>query len=328
MKRTAFTVVELMVVVVMIALLLAMLLPSFNNAFSLARATVCRGNLRHISTGFATHATRQRQAGGQAAGYYPPAESFPSIPLDVLLSPETFLCPEAEAHQAVLVVSDPLEGLLYACRNRGFEIPFNDPGHQGLGKMNLGTREGKDERGEYIEVGLDDNAPVTAAYMDRDGHDGIIRIYINAGGKMIAKLMKYSCGERNCVTYQGEPLFVSPQDPPGVTTPGSEQYGWLGPGASKNGMEVELKLGGRSSWCTYGMTLGADQFQALSHKILVLDYDTTVVDPLSWDVQPMLQAAARHLGRLNVLFADDSVRPYGPTEIDPLLPSNAHLWEP
>ena len=45
MKTKAFTLVELLVVVAIIALLLAILLPAVNKALELGRQTVCKSNL-------------------------------------------------------------------------------------------------------------------------------------------------------------------------------------------------------------------------------------------------------------------------------------------
>jgi prepilin-type N-terminal cleavage/methylation domain-containing protein/prepilin-type processing-associated H-X9-DG protein len=56
MKRRAFTLVELLVVVAMIAVLVAMLLPVMNKARAEARAIVCASNLRQIATGYILYA--------------------------------------------------------------------------------------------------------------------------------------------------------------------------------------------------------------------------------------------------------------------------------
>jgi prepilin-type processing-associated H-X9-DG protein len=325
MRRSAFTLVEALVVLSVIVLLAAILLPSFHRASAMARSTYCKNNLAKISTAFATNAARGFMQAETLAGHFPQAEQWPGVPYNACPVQDIFNCPEKPPHELRMPVGDPLEGLLYSCRNRGFEIPFNSPSHKGLGNMNLGTREGADGRGKYMEVGLDDNAPVRAHYMDGDGHDGLLRIYLNDGALTI-KLMMYTCGERNCVTYHGEPVFLGPEDPPGVTIPGDEMYGWLGPRRSKNGMEVPLRRGGAET--SYGMTRGAEGFGFPSHRALVMDFDEQIVDPEEPDVQAKLDNAARHLGRVNVLFADNSVRSEWPTTLDPLLPGSERIWRP
>lgn len=329
MRRPGFTLTELMVVLAIIVLLVTILPPSLSRALALSRATVCRNHLHEISTALATDRARLRMAGWSSASDFPSADEWPGIPYSTCPMEDLYLCPEEEGAARVALMGDPLSHLVY--RNidssswkppRNIEIRFSDPGHQGLGNMHLGTRRGSDARGEYIEIGLDDNERVNQT---SGRHDGVIRVYLNVKGRVIARLIQYSCGEFNAVLFDGKPLFTRPGDPPGVSDPASEQYGWLGPGRSKEGMEVELTSAFK---CSYGMTVGSQYFTYPTHRILVLDYDRQMCDPEDSDTQQLLQDGARHLGRLNLLFADGSVRTKGPTEIDPALPGNERWWRP
>jgi len=315
MKRTAFTLVELLVVIAIIALLLAIMLPAMHTGRALARQAVCAANLHHISQGFVSHKSQQ-QVVGVRVPWFPEGRHWPGVPLEAVENVGVFICPEAVGK---ITGSYDLDSMFYLCRNRGLEVCIGNI--EGLGQMWVGTRRGSDGRGEYLEIGLDDNEIVTASYMDRDGHDGIIRIYDQLpGGEVIAKLCKYSCGEINCVMYFGQPLFPDEA----YASPSSSHHGWLGPGTSKNGMEVQLV--GNSS--NYGINRQAEHFQHGQGKILVLDYDKRIADPDSSNTQEMLQEAARHLGSINVLFADGTIDPQGPTQIDPKLPGNDRIWRP
>jgi len=383
-----------MIVVAVIGILLALLVPGFSGAWAVAYSTQCQLNLKHIYEAFIIFDGSDMAKGTVAEGYvFPDAEFWPGIPYLACPEPQVFACPCADVAPYEFANDRPvnpgsgggsgedpeawpplppgppppppeperrsldefLRELRYACRNRGFEVGFGDPSHQGMGHMNLGTREGEDGRGNYIEIGLDDNSPVTAGYIDSDGHDGVIRLYQQTDGQVIAKLMKYSCGERNCVVYKNEPLFTSPADPASVTTPGAEQYGWLGPGTSKNGMEVVLfdpeeqegtpgSGGGSGSgvgpygvrrslglWAVrissnYGMARGVERFPPGAAKPLVMDFTHRIVDPTVPQFTDYLYGSARHSGQINVLFTDGSIQPMAPSSLDPLMPGNEQLY--
>jgi len=333
-NHRAFTLVELLIVIVILGLLLALLMPAGQQMWAVARTTLCRNNLFHIYQTFGMAAADARLGNSGQTPFFPEPDAWWFTAIQYSETSNILLCPEAgEGVEVQAAAANPLSRLVY--RNidssswkpsRNIEICFDDPGHQGLDQMHLGTRTGSDARGEYIEIGLDDNSTVTEAYMDNDGHDGIIRIYLDDGGKTTAKLIKYSCGEYNCILFDGEPLFTKDSDPEDVNNSASEMYGWLGPGTSKNGMEVELE--GTTGVCSYGMAKGAERFGTGHHKILVMDYDKSVVDPTISASHDLLQQAGRHFGQINILFTDGSILSFGPTEIDPLIPSNADFWSP
>ena len=71
-RSRAFTLVELLVVIGIIAILLALLLPSLNKARESARGVACASNLRQIGLGFLMYANENRQRLPFHADWGPP----------------------------------------------------------------------------------------------------------------------------------------------------------------------------------------------------------------------------------------------------------------
>jgi prepilin-type N-terminal cleavage/methylation domain-containing protein len=59
-RRLGFTLIEVLVVVAIIALLVAILLPSLSRAKGMARMTQCQSNMKQLATAFATYATEYK----------------------------------------------------------------------------------------------------------------------------------------------------------------------------------------------------------------------------------------------------------------------------
>jgi len=97
-SRLAFTLVELMVIIVIIALLVAMFLPTFGSVMEVARQSQCVGNLNQISVGLRTLTAATKVAGGtqgqvtgwggfEVAGWRGQIKPFVSHSTEVMLCP-------------------------------------------------------------------------------------------------------------------------------------------------------------------------------------------------------------------------------------------------
>ena len=101
MNRRGFTLTELMVVLSVLALLVAVLLPTVTSVFAMARSTLCRNNLHQIATALATD-RGQRLAAGLVAGWqFPVADAWPGVPYNVCPSPDIYVCPEYALKKAI-----------------------------------------------------------------------------------------------------------------------------------------------------------------------------------------------------------------------------------
>src|SRR5688572_18721971 len=67
--RDGFTLIELLVVVAIIAILMAILLPSLQKARDQAKATVCAANQKDVGVGIQSFNTER--------GFYPPSYVYP-----------------------------------------------------------------------------------------------------------------------------------------------------------------------------------------------------------------------------------------------------------
>ncbi len=346
MKRRAFNLVELMVVIGIIAVLLAILLPAVSVARQHSRTAGCASNLHQIATALADVVV-------QGNGARPMAEAWPGQAMASVASPGIYVCPEVFALNGTGNVPSSASGvasgwgnadfdlskMVYINKNRSISISFSShPTNQKF--SNISTFDGSDSRGPFIDIVLSDTT--TAPDISGDCHDGWIRIYRNDGGSgnVTATLKDYACAsEYNNVLYQGKPVFYQAGD---TLDPSNPAYGWLGSGtlqsdytnpsaqkksalAGGTGMVVEL----HSTPCNYGMTEGAEKLP-VGGKPWVMDYNERIVDPTLSDAPGKLVDSARHRSKLNVLMTDGSVQQFradDPT-FNPASSLSSTFWTP
>jgi prepilin-type N-terminal cleavage/methylation domain-containing protein/prepilin-type processing-associated H-X9-DG protein len=312
MKRSAFTLVELLVVISIIVLLASMLVPSYRGARSQARRALCQINLHHIFQGFGSHYSQNAQ---KLVGkvFFP--DDWPSVPAGDVGVDKVFICPEVDT-KTLSRSNGVIAGARYINRCRGLDLPFNQAPFDDRA-MFLSAVRGADSLGAYTDFWTNDNS---SKYYEGDGHDGVVRIYEPVGSVCKAKIVSYTCGEYNCVTYYGKPMFPGSNSP---TDPNDPSYGWMGVDSfGRVGRIVDLQ----SAACSYGINSKANMFAFGDTKVLVLDFDSRLADP-AWDIsQALTDAAKRHQSSLNVLFSDGAVRVMGASEIDPLFTVNRSVW--
>jgi prepilin-type N-terminal cleavage/methylation domain-containing protein/prepilin-type processing-associated H-X9-DG protein len=329
MKRAAFTLVELMVVIAIIGLLAAMVLPSMSSVFSLARATICRGNLQRLGDAFAIAGSTRMltvKSSGMAdvVGVFPKPMAWPTVPRNAVADEAIYICPEDPIKASA--VGDMFKLLEYVCPYGRF--PMNTMG--GASTFYI-SRVGEDAKGTYTEFQFqDDYGNGQFEMMDFHGWfdiDGFARVY-HSGTIWIPESIPNTpdfsgayvltpgrrdglntCGDLNAVYYRGKAAF-----------------GTQGLLRNHRGKYYDLP-----DWSTaesnYGINSYAYQYAYGSKCIVLVDYKELIVEvdtPL--EAEALLLKSARHLGKVNYLLGDGSVRTKPPLEISPRL--NLSAWDP
>jgi len=336
MKRKGFTLVELMVVISIIALLAAILLPSMSSVFSLARSTICQGNLRRIGDAFTTGSggTAGKISGSgsvrQTVMAYPRPLAWPEHPQDIVPDKDMYRCPEAPVKQGMGALKDMLQLVEYVCPYGHFPMDTME----GSALYYKSRRGEDDERGKYTEYMLqDDNGNGQFEKMEFHGWndiDGFCRVYDDGTVWVPSSLPTTpdfsgayvltpgrldglnTCGDINLIHFRGEPAFGSE----GRLKDHRGQYYKL----------KDWKFSGTGE-TNYGINSYAQYYPYGSNAIVLVDYNELIVEvdkPL--EAEEILVQSQRHLGKMNYLRADGGVKATRAMDITPRL--KEELWHP
>ena len=326
MKRKAFTLTELLVVVAILALLLTIIAPSFSNAVAMARAAICRNNLQKLGQAFSlSSSARARKGPEQIIGdgvrtAYPEPEAWPGIPRDAVSEDEIYKCPEDETIAAES--TGALKDVEYACEFGKW--PLDVVGEYGAYKSRRGTCP---QRGPYTEYLLQDDGGYPNGqfinmsfngWVDIDGgcrvyDSGVLLSFGNIQQESVGCVPDWSgayggyptgincCGDQNDILYRGQGAFGG--DPKLQNHRG--QFWQLPDWQAQTNYAINS--------CAYKYSFG-------SGIIVLVDYreETIVEIDTPVESQALLLQSARHLGKVNYLKADGSVKTETPQAISPV----------
>ena len=334
MKRNAFTLVELLVVITLIALLAVLLMPSFNTAMTMYRATQCRNNLKRLWEGFILASEITASAGENvinvkqphSAGVYPGGYVWPGIPRNIIEDVELFQCPEEEVKPSAVVGT--LKSVEYVS-------PY---GHYPLDTIGNGncykSRRGRNSQGPYTEYLMQDDEGTGGQYaaMNFNGWvdtDGGARIY-DSGIIHIWSNIKNESG--NCVpSWSG----AHGGYPTGINTCGNINSIWYNgaPSLTGNGRMQDARgkdfilLNWGQKLTNYGINSYAYRYSTGGGCVVLVDYQESMVDvDIPQEAQAKLLQSARHFEYVNYLMSSGAVKTDEPMEISPLL--NIKAWRP
>jgi prepilin-type N-terminal cleavage/methylation domain-containing protein len=304
MKPKAFTLVELLVVVAIIALLVALLAPQLGVARSLARRATCQHNLHEIDGGLRAVAARDG-----AGGAFPDQAKWPGVPYDVLAAMGVFRCPEDTSKANWSSMPD----LIYRIADAGHGL--HDVAFQAGGSC--AVRSGTDGTGAYTDYCFEETVGQQAQFSSSGSdypncqgysdHDGVFRIYYDTPPGMVTLvLINYARDDHIQLVNGGNVMWedIKPHVGQPVTF--------------------------ASLSTSYGMnSLLTAQTKANNSLIMLLDYDDRKVDlasPSGVADHLLRPTVARHRGQVNLLSADGSVAGTGASAVSPLI--DAARWTP
>ena len=178
--------------------------------------------------------------------------------------------------------------------------------------------EGKDARGIYTEFVFEENLGQAAIFSgdgsdypncsQRTDKDGVFRIYDNQDGSITLVLVN---------------LTVLRNPPDQLLVGGKVRWACT---RSKLNVPDRIVLP-NAGFTSYGINSLVARRVVDPETAILVDYNKQFVDLSNPDSAAVnLVRSARHLGRLNVLFADHSVRTMGPSQLDPRF--NMDIWSP
>ncbi len=294
MKRKAFSLLELLVVLVVLGVLISMVAAGYPRVVGIARQVACKANLRNLSV--MLRANRGSQGENRERELrQPPFVKMYKWPGTVaaesglLFGGDVFLCPEDETSGAAGLGTPPL--LYRTAQSPRPYLPF-DPTHR-----QCVMRTGTDEDGEpYTEYCIEDDLRSEANWA-YSINDGIWRVYDRPiDGRKKVVLMYFTCTWHNDLYVDGDHY--------------RDLYG------SEVGMTLYFDCAATSY--AYNADL-EDDFTVGGDTIVLIDSFEIYIDATKSEIYEDLNRpeSARHFGKHNVLYASGAAETRGTASLYP-----------
>ncbi|MFP4355540.1 MAG: prepilin-type N-terminal cleavage/methylation domain-containing protein [Phycisphaerae bacterium] len=332
MKRNAFTLLELLVVIGILALLVTLVIPFFRRAQEVARDTACKANLHYLGQGYATRGADTGSGTSLLKPVIAAPYQWPSLLADYVSQETAFVCPTAKAEG---LQDGPWDGNPSGNHYQGvataygyelqvdfggiFRLPFSDETPR-MNRMPWDcVSPGKRWRGPSVDYPDPADPALIYEFVDDYGNRGVDWDAGNARNPENQFSFVYTEGKIDAIGWK-------------VDAYRSKKMLYFGEEIPKWGSNTRRR--NKSEWtaATYGMNSRANGMTfSEPEKILLVDYSKTVADvagDLARDIWSR-EVRPRHSGRVNVLYVDGSVKGQDPDEVDPrVIEINDKHWRP
>jgi len=341
--RRGFSLAELLVVIGIIALVLAMVVPTFSRSPALAKRAVCAANLRNLAVGFASVLAERQIRSDKIQGTAGASWTGTIFPY-ISYSNKALICPEADPHTEVARIRfterywssqdwdffgmdqslPPFEGqpapwntadyvtyydsgtvpTMWKLNEEDYVIwrANSDVGHNGMGRnKHLLPRYTPGENPNRYWILFEDQGGVwsSAEAFGHDYNDYAVHVTEQAVNTYTMSFYEFGSSDANNGIVADTGLDMWLQE-------GSGDKAGVGP----------------FYFSDQATNYGKNRYDPPRgvHQILLLDYELLVCDPdAEGDSEEAFEknVAPRHLGKCNVLYADQSVQVQSPEDITP-----------
>ena len=329
-----FTLVELLVVIVIIALLVSILVPSLNRAQGQARARQCGVNLHNIQVAWTKCHADTSMASRAVIHWIWTLQVFEHL----ARNPLALLCPEDDKPSL-----SGFDGIAVRCWRDRYGAPdqyfdmdvFSNLDSYGSGEPGDGNQTWRVNEEEYKRLtGLRNSGTV-------DMRSHLTEYAPGTANPNVSYLLfdDQRSGEKADYDFWDCHVRLEQTGPSSYAYSASHQvagydFKLVGPDGNPMGDWLRNSEASGSTEglpTSYGASNAMTQLRPGHAKILLLDYRRSVAEVVGDDGHPAdfdEDKAPRHNGKCNVVFADGAVKLRSPTAIDPNQPDMDKLWEP
>ncbi|MCP4378637.1 MAG: type II secretion system protein [bacterium] len=289
--QKAFTLTELLVVIAIIALLAVLMIPTVSTIRDRALQIQCESNLHQIYAAFPAAQGRSVRRG---KSFYPDIYEWPEIPQIAITNTTIFICPaDLRPEEEEEDNSGNMEDYALFLReeNGGIYINFQPTDARPYRLVF--------DRGSYWEFWFEEGG-CKDIDLGVDFVDFVFHVSKSKPHTAVFQDVEHSTPRVTALVYKKQ------------VVPGWENL-------SNNAKYDEITMSASGLPSDYALNASvASRDNVAPDTILMLDYNRSTANN-GEDMDEHLAAAARHMGKLNVIRADGSITTMGPGELNPLV---------